>query len=163
MPAIFTFGATPTMPRPFLAAAIVPAVCVPWPSSSIHAAGSWFGTPPTHETLREKSTFGARSGCVQSRPLSMSPTITEVLPPLIARASGAEIWSMSHWIELRGSSPGAGVPGSIGPAASVVPSSASCTPSAAVEAAPCTDGSAASTASPNPTRSEVTIATPICG
>jgi hypothetical protein len=29
MPAIFTFGATPTIPMPFLAAAIVPAVCVP--------------------------------------------------------------------------------------------------------------------------------------
>src|SRR6266511_3413678 len=28
MPAIFTFGATPTMPMPFEAAAIVPAVCV---------------------------------------------------------------------------------------------------------------------------------------
>jgi len=33
-PAIFTFGATPTMPIPFEAAAIVPAVCVPWPLSS---------------------------------------------------------------------------------------------------------------------------------
>ena len=34
MPAIFTFGATPTMPVPFEAAAIVPAVCVPWPLTS---------------------------------------------------------------------------------------------------------------------------------
>ena len=29
IPAIFTFGATPTMPMPFAAAAIVPAVWVP--------------------------------------------------------------------------------------------------------------------------------------
>ena len=35
MPAIFTFGATPTMPVPFDAAAIVPAVCVPWPTTSL--------------------------------------------------------------------------------------------------------------------------------
>ena len=34
MPAIFTFGATPTIPNPFEAAAMVPAVCVPWPLSS---------------------------------------------------------------------------------------------------------------------------------
>jgi hypothetical protein len=34
-PAIFTFGATPTMPMPFCAAAIVPAVCVPWPKTSL--------------------------------------------------------------------------------------------------------------------------------
>ena len=31
IPAIFTFGATPTMPMSFAAAAMVPAVCVPWP------------------------------------------------------------------------------------------------------------------------------------
>ena len=31
MPAIFTSGATPTMPMPLSSAAIVPAVCVPWP------------------------------------------------------------------------------------------------------------------------------------
>jgi hypothetical protein len=67
MAAIRTFGATPPMPRPFFAAAIVPAVCVPWPLSSIHAPGDWFGTPPTHETLLAKSTFGARSGARCSR------------------------------------------------------------------------------------------------
>ena len=37
MPATFTFGATPTIPIPLLAAAIVPAVCVPWPLSSCAA------------------------------------------------------------------------------------------------------------------------------
>ncbi len=29
-----TFGATPTIPTPFCAAAIVPAVWVPWPNTS---------------------------------------------------------------------------------------------------------------------------------
>ena len=45
MVAILTFGATPTMPIPFAAAAIVPAVWVPWKLSSNHAAGVWFGDP----------------------------------------------------------------------------------------------------------------------
>jgi hypothetical protein len=35
IPAILTFGATPTIPMPFCAAAIVPAVCVPWPKTSL--------------------------------------------------------------------------------------------------------------------------------
>src|SRR5439155_869846 len=38
MPAIRTFGATPTTPIPFDAAATMPAVCVPWPLSSSAAA-----------------------------------------------------------------------------------------------------------------------------
>jgi hypothetical protein len=38
--AIFTFGATPVMPKPFAAAAIVPVVCVPWPWRSSQAAGA---------------------------------------------------------------------------------------------------------------------------
>ena len=58
--AILTFGATPTMPMVFFAAAIVPAVCVPCPLSSFQALGAVFGTPPTHDTLFEKSTFGLR-------------------------------------------------------------------------------------------------------
>jgi hypothetical protein len=49
---------------PFFAAAMVPAVWVPCPLSSIHAAGSVLGTPPTQETERVKSTFAARSGWV---------------------------------------------------------------------------------------------------
>ena len=51
IPAIFTFGATPTIPMPFFAAAIVPAVWVPWPLSSSTPTGAGFGTPPTQETL----------------------------------------------------------------------------------------------------------------
>ena len=92
----------------------------------------------------------------------MSPTMTEALPPLIARASGAEIWSMSHWMLESGSSPGAGTPGSMGPAASAA-SSSRATPNAAVDAAPCTEPSACFTASLKPTRSDDTMATPICG
>lgn len=64
MAAILTLGATPTMPMPLSAAAMVPAVWVPWPSTSAQAAGVWSGTPPTQDTLREKSTLGARSGWV---------------------------------------------------------------------------------------------------
>ena len=41
MPAIWTLGATPTIPMPFFAAAIVPAVWVPCPLSSCQAAGFW--------------------------------------------------------------------------------------------------------------------------
>src|SRR5919198_5137665 len=96
MPAILTLGATPTMPIPLAAAAIVPAVWVPWPWSSIHAEGDLSGAPDRHPALSAKSTFGARSGCVKSRPVSMSPTTTEVLPVVIACAAGALIWSMSH-------------------------------------------------------------------
>ena len=97
MPAIFTFGATPTMPIPLEAAAIVPAVWVPWPLSSSHAPGELSATPPMHEALSAKSTFGARSGWVQSSPVSMSPTTTNELPAVIAWASGVWIWTMSHW------------------------------------------------------------------
>src|SRR5712691_6027699 len=93
MAAIFTFGATPTMPAPDVsfAAAMVPAVWVPWPLSSFHADGLVLGAPPMHETLLLKSTFGARFGCVKSRPVSISPTTTEGLPLLIACAAGAWI------------------------------------------------------------------------
>src|SRR5713226_6715040 len=67
MPAICTLGATPTMPTPFFAAAMVPAVWVPCPLSSFQAAGSWFGTPPIQDTLSAKSTFGQiRMGEVES-------------------------------------------------------------------------------------------------
>ena len=43
MPAILTFGATPTMPMPLEAAAIVPAVWVPWPLSSFAATAALDG------------------------------------------------------------------------------------------------------------------------
>jgi hypothetical protein len=77
------------MPMPLAAAAIVPAVCVPWPLSSAHAAGLVSGAPVIHDALSAASTFGARSGCVASMPVSMSPTTTDRLPPVMACASGA--------------------------------------------------------------------------
>jgi len=80
-----------------------------------------------HEALLAKSTFGARSGCVKSSPVSMSPTSTDLLPPLIARAAGAPIWSMSHCKPDRGSPPGAGIPASASsgdePVSATLPSS----------------------------------------
>src|SRR5688500_10753595 len=45
MPATLTFGATPTMPAPFDAAAMVPAVWVPCPLSALAAAAPWTGAP----------------------------------------------------------------------------------------------------------------------
>jgi hypothetical protein len=48
----------------------------------------------------------------------MSPTTMLELPPLIARACGAWIWTMSHCRPLRLSLPGAGVPASTGAASS---------------------------------------------
>jgi hypothetical protein len=50
---------------------------------------------PPQEALFAKSTFVASSGCVKSSPVSMSPTTTDGLPPLIALASGARICTMS--------------------------------------------------------------------
>jgi hypothetical protein len=62
MPAIRTSGATPTIPTPFAAAAIVPAVCVPWPLSSSAAAAPATGAPLRQLALSASSTFGRRSG-----------------------------------------------------------------------------------------------------
>ena len=61
IPAMRTFGATPTIPKPFDAAAIVPAVCVPWPLSS-WAARPATGAPLTQFALFATSMFGRRSG-----------------------------------------------------------------------------------------------------
>ena len=62
IPAILTRGATPVIPKPFDAAAIVPAVWVPWPAWSSHAASAETGAPLSHDTLRAKSMFPTRSG-----------------------------------------------------------------------------------------------------
>jgi hypothetical protein len=64
IPAILTFGATPTMPMPFDPAAIVPAVCVPWPLSSFAATAPGTATPLTQFALFALSTLGTRSECV---------------------------------------------------------------------------------------------------
>jgi hypothetical protein len=50
-PAIFTLGATPTMPMPLAAAAIVPAVCVPCPFRSLPGS-SGVGVPLEQSALR---------------------------------------------------------------------------------------------------------------
>ena len=54
IPAILTFGATPTMPIPFDAAAIVPAVCVPWPAWSLPGS-SGVGAPLEQSVLSAAS------------------------------------------------------------------------------------------------------------
>src|SRR5260370_41732375 len=71
MAAIFTFGATPTMPKPTFAAAIVPAVWVPWPLSSFPADGVVLVLPPVQETLLLKAQFGGRLGGLKSRAVSI--------------------------------------------------------------------------------------------
>ena len=83
IPAILTFGATPTIPIPFDAAAIVPAVCVPWPLSSC-AAVPGTGAPLTQFALLATSRLACKSGWLKSIPVSMSPTRTDGLPPVIA-------------------------------------------------------------------------------
>src|ERR687888_1275482 len=100
IPAMWTFGATPTMPKPFDAAAIVPAVCVPWPLSSC-AAVPGTGAPLTQLALFATSMLALRSGWLKSIPVSMSPTRTAGLPPVIACASGVWICRMSHWSDDR--------------------------------------------------------------
>jgi len=52
----------------------------------VHAAGAWFGIPNSHDALRLKSMFWTRSGWSLSTPVSMSPTTTAGLPPVIAFA-----------------------------------------------------------------------------
>ncbi len=95
--ASLTFGAMPTMPIPFDSAAITPATFEPWPESSTHEAGSRFGLPPTQETLRDESMLPSRSGWLGSTPVSITPTSTFGLPPVILWASGALIRCEYHW------------------------------------------------------------------
>ena len=160
IPAIFTFGATPTMPMPLDAAAIVPAVWVPWPLSSFAATSPGTATPLTQLALSALSTFAARSGCVKSRPVSMSPTSTSELPPVIAWACGAWICTMSNCSPDRLSESVAGALGRAGSAPVIAPSS-SWTPKPAVDCAPWIRLSRSRFAR-NVELSQVAIATPIC-
>jgi hypothetical protein len=123
--AIFVFGATPVMPNPFCAAAVVPAVCVPWPLRSSHAAGLGFGAPDSQDALLEKSMFWTRSGWSLSTPVSMMPVITAGLPPVTACARGVSICRMSHWSGNSGSWP-AGAFGSSGGCSSWLAASTGC-------------------------------------
>ena len=87
-----TFGATPAIPRPLSGEPIVLATCVPWPSSSSSLGSTQLGcshgpsSMPGSELsivklrLRERSKFGAMSGCLPSTPVSMIPTRTAWLP-----------------------------------------------------------------------------------
>jgi hypothetical protein len=62
------------------------------------------------------------SGCLNSSPVSMSPTRTDGLPPVIACASGAWICRISHCSENSGSS----VAGLFGNAESGAPPASAC-------------------------------------
>ena len=63
--ATFTPGATPAMPTPLMAAAIVPATCVPWSEVvGFHAASDVSRTPPMQDALLSLAICVARSGWV---------------------------------------------------------------------------------------------------
>ncbi len=90
---------------PLSAAAMVPAVCVPWPSSSSSTGSTQPGCSQGPSMsgmsvvkLRDsaRSKFGARSGWVPSTPVSMTPTRTRLSPSVTAWAWGALIMSMPH-------------------------------------------------------------------
>ena len=92
-----TPGATPVMPRPSSAAAIVPATCVPCADAlGLHALRDWSGLPDRQPADRVRSTAAARSGWVASMPESNTPTSTSGLPRLIVRACGAWMSAISH-------------------------------------------------------------------
>ena len=61
--ATFTPGATPAMPTPLIAAAIVPATCVPWSEVvGFQAASVVSTTPPMHEALLSLRDLGGEVG-----------------------------------------------------------------------------------------------------
>ena len=83
-----------------------PAIPVPCPESSFQAAGSWFGAPPTQETLRLASTstasasaiaFATTTGCftvATSDP--PAPPVSSANTPAVASAvsmSSSKVWS----------------------------------------------------------------------
>src|SRR5215218_8330710 len=87
--ATFTPGATPAIPMPLIAAAIVPATCVPWVDVvGFQADTAVFTTPPRQDALLPDAICAARSGWVLEMPLSRTPTTTFELPVVTACASG---------------------------------------------------------------------------
>ena len=108
------------MPVPFSGAPIVPATCVPWPSSStlpgsshepsgsLAQSPSMTGSSLVKLRLSALSKLGAMSGCEPSMPVSMMPTRTSWLPGCVPyEPSGvACIIRMSHWPADSGSPPG---------------------------------------------------------
>src|SRR6478609_671829 len=80
--AIRTFGATPTMPTPLRAAAIVPATWVPWSLVvGYHPVAERSGRPASVQlTESATSMLAARSGWSGSMPESRTPTRTLRVP-----------------------------------------------------------------------------------
>ena len=90
--ATFTPGATPATPTPLIAAAIVPATCVPWLDVvGFQAASDVSTTPPRQDALLSFAICVARSGWVLEMPLSSTPTTTFGLPVVTAFAAGVSI------------------------------------------------------------------------
>src|SRR6185295_14287149 len=90
--AAFTPGATPAMPTPLIAPAIVAATCVPWLDVvGFQAASAVFTTPPRQDALLSLAIWVTRSGCVLEMPLSRTPTTTSGLPVVTAFAAGVLI------------------------------------------------------------------------
>ena len=110
-------GATPAMPTPFSAPAIVVATCVPWPWRSWTAAlfeqspfaiscGAAVGvSSKMNEHDRATSRLPARSGCVRSTPPSITPTVTPAPVAFAYESAPASIRRMSHWHAESGSGP----------------------------------------------------------
>lgn len=110
MPETFTPGATPVTPTPFLAAAISPATCVPCGLSAAlgrQALSVVSGLPDTQLTDASRSKFGAMSGCVSSTPVSITATVTFLLPSVFSCALSALMAGRSHCIGSNGSCPAA--------------------------------------------------------
>src|SRR5688572_16245369 len=105
--ATFTPGATPAMPTPLMAPAIVPATWVPWSEVvGLQAATLVSTTPPRHEALCSNAICEARSGCVGEMPESSTPTTTDGSPVVTECASATSICAMSHCEPQSGSAVG---------------------------------------------------------
>ena len=79
---ILDLHVTPATPSELLVAApIVPAQCVPWPSRSCTPEGLLVAS------IESALTRPARSGCEASMPVSITATVTSSLPTARAHAS----------------------------------------------------------------------------
>ncbi len=160
--ATLTPGATPAMPTPLIAAAMVPATWVPWSEVvGFHALSAVSTTPPRHEALWSLAICVARSGCVLEIPLSRTPTTTDGSPVVTACASGTSIWAMSHCRPHSGSAVGSPVAAATsGAATTVVALSSRAVPRPSVDATDSTPDPV--TAPANAGSVERTTSTPIC-